>query len=115
MSSQNFSQKQKLTILKSAGNVGIRKAAEIAGVHYTAVYDWRRQLDALGEDTFLVHDGKCRRDYCRVAGNEKRHPELLSDRFRQNPGDLQRRRYPALSVGDKPTGTDALDRSGHQK
>jgi hypothetical protein len=38
MSTQSFTQAQKLTILKSATTVGIKAAAKIAGIHYTTVY-----------------------------------------------------------------------------
>ncbi len=53
MSKKNFSQKQKVAILKSAEKIGIRKAAKIAGVHYTTVYDWRKKFEAMGEKPFL--------------------------------------------------------------
>ncbi|MBW1994267.1 MAG: helix-turn-helix domain-containing protein [Deltaproteobacteria bacterium] len=55
MGSRQFSQKQKLAILESAAKIGIKKAAELAGVHYTSVYDWRRQLESLGEQGFLSY------------------------------------------------------------
>ena len=55
MSSKQFTQKQKLSIVKSAAKIGIKKASVIAGVHYTTVYDWRRKLDSLGEDAFLAY------------------------------------------------------------
>jgi len=55
MSSKYFTQSQKLAILKSAASLGVKKAAEIAGVHYTTLYDWRRQLDALDESAFLAY------------------------------------------------------------
>lgn len=55
MSKLQFSQEQKLTILKSAKKLGIKPAAEIAGVHYTTVYDWRNQLEAKGEKAFFEH------------------------------------------------------------
>lgn len=50
-----FGQEQKLKILKSAKKLGVRPAAEIAGIHYTTVYDWRNQLKAKGEKAFLEH------------------------------------------------------------
>lgn len=50
-----FSQEQKLTILKSAEKLGVKPAAGIAGVHYTTVYDWRNQLEAKGEKAFFEH------------------------------------------------------------
>ena len=55
MSLKNFTQEQKLTVLKSADKVGIKQAAQIAGVHYTTVYDWRNKLDSLGETNFLSY------------------------------------------------------------
>ena len=53
MGSRHFSQKQKLAILDSAAEVDVKTAAELAGVHYTSVYEWRRQLKSLGRQGFL--------------------------------------------------------------
>jgi transposase-like protein len=53
MGSRHFSQEQKMAILNSAAEIGVRQAAELSGVHYTSVYDWRRQLDSLGKQGFL--------------------------------------------------------------
>ena len=55
MSKLQFSQEQKLKILKSAKKLGVKPTAEIAGVHYTTVYDWRNQLEAKGEKAFFEH------------------------------------------------------------
>ena len=55
MSKRNFTQKQKIAILKGAKKTTIRYAAEVAGIHYTTVYDWRRQFEAMGEEAFLVY------------------------------------------------------------
>jgi putative transposase len=55
MSTQSFTQAQKLTILKSASTVGIKEAAKVAGVHYTTVYEWRNKLAHLGEEVFLAY------------------------------------------------------------
>ena len=52
---QQFSQQQKLDILESAKEVGIKEAAHLAGVHYTTVYEWLRKLDALGREAFLAY------------------------------------------------------------
>lgn len=49
---RRFTQDQKFAILETVKGVGIKKAAEMAGVHYTTVYEWRRQLDAWGEEAF---------------------------------------------------------------
>ena len=56
MENKHFNQKQKLAILDSAGEVGIKEASRLAGVHYTTVYEWRRQLNALGKQAFLDHE-----------------------------------------------------------
>jgi len=55
MGKKQFNQKQKLEILKSAGKVGLKEAANLAQVHYTTVYQWQRMLDALGEEGFLAY------------------------------------------------------------
>lgn len=55
MSKKNFTQKQKIAVLKGAKKTTIRYAAKVAGVHYTTVYDWRRQFAAMGEEAFLVY------------------------------------------------------------
>ena len=55
MVSKSYTQKQKLSILESAQRMGVKEAAQISGVHYTSVYDWRRQLEALGEEAFLAY------------------------------------------------------------
>lgn len=53
MSKLQFSQEQKLKILKSAEKLGVKPAADIAGVHYTTVYEWRRDLESSGKQAFL--------------------------------------------------------------
>lgn len=53
--SRQFNQEQKLVILESAKEVGIKEASEIAGVHYTTVYEWRNKLEALGREGFLSY------------------------------------------------------------
>ncbi len=55
MGSKQFNQKQKLAVLKSAKQVGIKEAARTAEVHYTTVYQWQRQLEALGKKVFLAY------------------------------------------------------------
>jgi transposase len=49
---RQFNQEQKLVILESEKEVGIKEAPRIAGVHYTTVYEWRNGLEALGRDGF---------------------------------------------------------------
>lgn len=53
MSYNRFSQEQKMIILKSAAKIGVKQAADLAGAHYTTVYQWRNQLEILGERAFL--------------------------------------------------------------
>jgi len=55
MGSNRFNQEQKLAVLKSAERVGIKDAAGMAEVHYTTVYEWQHQLEALGEEGFLAY------------------------------------------------------------
>ena len=52
--SQRFTQEQKLIALTKARDIGVRQAAELIGVHYTTVYEWRKRLEALGEEGFLI-------------------------------------------------------------
>lgn len=53
MKSKQFTQEQKLTILESGEQIGIKAVAGHAGVHYTTVYQWRRDLSRLGKKGFL--------------------------------------------------------------
>ena len=55
MGAKRFDQEQKLAIVKSAGEMGIKEAAEVAEVHYTSIYEWKNQLEALGEEAFLAY------------------------------------------------------------
>ncbi len=55
MGKKRFSQKEKLTVLESAGKLGIKEAARLAEVHYSTVYEWKHQLEALGEEGFLAY------------------------------------------------------------
>jgi putative transposase len=55
MGSKRFDQEQKLAILKSASKVGIKEAAQSAGIHYTTLYQWQHQVEALGEKGFLTY------------------------------------------------------------
>lgn len=52
---QRFNQEQKLTILKSAKEVGIKEAASLSGIHYSTIYQWQSKLDALGKEAFLAY------------------------------------------------------------
>jgi len=56
MVKKQFSQGQKLSVLKGASTVGIKEAARLAEVHYSTVYEWKHELDALGEEGFLAYE-----------------------------------------------------------
>ena len=58
MGKKQFSQEQKLSVLRGASKVGIKEAARLAEVHYSTVYEWKRQLEALGEEGFLAYETK---------------------------------------------------------
>lgn len=55
MEKRNFTQKQKVAVIKGSKKTTVRYAAELAGIHYTTVYDWRRQFEAMGEEAFLLY------------------------------------------------------------
>ena len=52
---KHFSQKQKLSVLRSAGQTTVKDAANIAEVHFTTVYDWKKQFEVMGEQGFLEY------------------------------------------------------------
>ena len=53
---KRYDQRQKLVIVKKALEIGFKEAAKVAGVHYTTVYEWRREYEALGEEAFLKYE-----------------------------------------------------------
>lgn len=53
---KQLSQKQKLVIVKKGEEIGIKRVAEVAEVHYTTVYAWTKQIEALGEKAFLSYE-----------------------------------------------------------
>jgi len=55
MGEKHYDQKQKLAVLKSSQTIGVREAANAAGVHYTTVYAWKKQYEDLGEKAFLTY------------------------------------------------------------
>ncbi|MFX1265397.1 MAG: DDE-type integrase/transposase/recombinase [Promethearchaeota archaeon] len=70
---RQFTQKQKLAILESAEGIGIKKAADLAGVHYTSVYEWRQKLDVVGKDGFLAYRPPSRgRGIKRITAEQER-------------------------------------------
>jgi len=55
MVSKRFDREEKLAIVRSGEQIGIKDAAKAAGVHYTSVYEWKKHLEALGEEGFLSY------------------------------------------------------------
>jgi len=53
---RQFNQQQKLTIIERGEKFGVKQAAEVAKVHYTTVYAWKKQLESLGEKAFLEYE-----------------------------------------------------------
>ncbi len=54
MGSKHISQQDKLTILESAKEIGIKEAAKHCNVHFSTVYTWKKQLEAMGCEGFLA-------------------------------------------------------------
>lgn len=81
---RHFSQEQKLVILQSAKEIGVKKAAELARVHYTTVYDWRNKLKALGEENFLANVTKSRGRGVKEISKEQEEAVLTS--WKNYPG-----------------------------
>ena len=84
MSSKKFSQEQKLAIVKNAVSIGFKEAAKIAGVHYTTVYDWKRDLKSLGKEAFLAYKPSYPGRGVKVISAEKEAAVL--DCWKNNPG-----------------------------
>ena len=84
VSRKQYSQDQKLVILESAKEIGIKEAAKLAGVHYTSVYEWRNQLKALGREAFLT-----RKMASRGHGEKKiseNQEKAVIETWQNNPG-----------------------------
>jgi transposase InsO family protein len=81
---RHFSQEEKHTILMSAKDIGVDKAAEIAGLHYTTVYGWRNDLAAMGEKAYLAYRPS------RPGRGEKhiteKQEKAIFDVWKKNPG-----------------------------
>jgi len=45
MIKKQFDQQQKVAIVENAKEIGVKEASEIAGVHYTTVYEWSREIE----------------------------------------------------------------------
>ncbi|MFH2058832.1 MAG: helix-turn-helix domain-containing protein [Pseudomonadota bacterium] len=84
MEKKNFNQVQKLAILRSAQKTTIREVAKVAGVHYTTVYDWRRQFEVMGEKAFLEYrSSKPGRGIKQIS--PEKEPAVLRE-WKENPG-----------------------------
>ena len=84
MGSRHFSQKQKLSIIDSTAEIGVVKAAELAGVHYTSVYEWRRLLQSLGRQGFLDYSpGYPGRGIKQISVEQEK---AVLDTWNDNPG-----------------------------
>lgn len=81
---QRFTQEQKLAVLAKARDIGVRQAAELIGVHYTTVYDWRKRLAALGKEGFLADRPRSRGRGIKKISKEKEKAVL--DTWKHYPG-----------------------------
>ena len=82
-SRRHYSQKQKLDILKSGQKVGIKGAAELAGVHFTTVYDWKKELEAKGEEAFLAYKAQSKgRGIKRITEAQETGVMEMQERYR---------------------------------
>lgn len=84
MSEIQFDQAQKLAIVEKGKEFGIKEAAKIAGVHYTTVYDWQRDLEALGKERFLAYEPR-RPGRGRKQISEKQEESVL-EAWQRNKG-----------------------------
>lgn len=116
MGRKRFDQKQKLAVLRGAGKVGIREAARVAEIHYTSVYQWHRQLEALGEEAFLAYKpstpGRGLKDI-----SAKKEEAVLSTRKRYpgfGPGQVRNQlRRQGMTVSIK-TVRQVMEANGYQ-
>ncbi len=84
MLKKQFSQKQKLAVLRSAEEVGVKEAADLADIHYTTVYDWRNQLKVLEEKAFLEYTSPSPgRGIKKISAHQE---EAVLTTWHENPG-----------------------------
>lgn len=101
---KQFSQKQKLTIVKKGEKIGIKRAAKVAEVHYTTVYAWKKQLNALGEKAFLSYElSRLGRGIKKIAvEDEQAIKKVWDDNPGYGPGQVRaalRRQGITISIG----------------
>lgn len=84
MGSKFFDQQQKLTIVEKAQEIGFKEAADIAGVHYTTVYDWKNKLETMGREAFLEHQpNRPGRGVKKITPDQE---EAILNTWQTNPG-----------------------------
>ena len=84
MSKKQFNQQQKVAIVENAKEIGVKEASEIAGVHYTTVYEWTREIEAIGKEAFLAHEtNRVGRGIKEITEKQE---QLVLDTWRANPG-----------------------------
>ena len=101
---KQFSQQQKLTIIEKGEEIGIKQAAEVAGVHYTTVYAWKNQLESFGEKAFLEYEpSRPGRGSKEIS---KKDEQAILEVWKENPGygpgqvrDALRRQGITISIG----------------
>jgi transposase len=81
---KQFTQAQKLSVIEKGSDIGIKKAAVVAGVHYSTVYDWKRQFEALGKDAFLAYQPS--RPGRGIKIISKQQEASILDTWKKNPG-----------------------------
>ncbi len=81
---RHYSQEEKYAILMSAKDIGVSKAAEIAGLHYTTIYGWRSDLTVLGKKAFLAYKpSRPGRGVKEISANQE---AAILDVWKKNPG-----------------------------
>jgi transposase InsO family protein len=73
-----------LSIVDTAKKIGFKEAADIAGIHYTTVYDWKRQIEALGKDAFLSYQPS--RPGRGVKEISQKQEKMVLDTWKADPG-----------------------------
>lgn len=84
MEKKNFNQLQKLAVLRSGQKTTIKDAAKVVGVHYTTVYEWRKQFEIMGEKSFLEYQASKPGRGIKQISPEKEQAVLKE--WKENPG-----------------------------
>jgi transposase InsO family protein len=84
MGSKHYDQDQKLIILKGSERIGVREAAKLAGIHYTTIYEWKKEYETLGEKLFLTSGPSYPgRGIKEITGQQE---SSIIDVWKKNPG-----------------------------